>query len=40
MSVIELMRNHEGLKVIGYAMEQLPLNTIIYSEIKQLEIMN
>ena len=40
MSLIELTSDHEGLKVISYAMEQLPLNTIINGDIKQPEIVN
>ena len=40
MSLIELTSDHEDLKVISYAMEQLPLNTIINGDIKQPEIVN
>ena len=38
MSLIELTSDHEGLKVISYAMQQLPSNVIFNGEIKQPEI--
>jgi Tfp pilus assembly PilM family ATPase len=40
MSLIELMNDHEGLEVISYEMEQLPLNVIINGGVKYPEIAN
>ena len=40
MSLIELMSDHEWFKVTSYAMEQLPLTTIINGDMKQPEIVN
>jgi len=37
---IELASEHEGLKVISYAMEQLPLNVIINGGVKHPKIAN
>ena len=39
-SLIELMNDHEGLEVISYEMEQLPLNVIINGGVKYPEIAN
>ncbi|MBQ77205.1 MAG: hypothetical protein CL692_01345 [Cellvibrionales bacterium] len=38
LSLIELATDGENLKVISYAMEQLPINAIVNGEIKQSEI--
>ena len=40
MSLIELTSDHEGLEVISYAMEQLPLNVIINGGLEYPEIAN